>query len=143
MTRCIVGIILLVLGFVTSGLSQKNRGVDFATDFINLPYLKKGIQTYQNSSTDPAEDQFNDFGHWLYSNGDSDAVLVDVKGPGTIYRVWSTGNIGDTNRIKFYIDNDKIPRINETFNSFHNHQPLRQKPQVGSGAGDNYLAWWS
>lgn len=119
------------------------KGLPFAADFTNLPYFKTGTQAYQYSSTDPAEDQFNDYFHWLYTDKDSGAVLADIKGPGAIYRLWTTGNSGDTNRIKFYIDGATVPAINETFNSFHNHKPLRDKPQVGSGAGDNYLAWWS
>ncbi|RYU91231.1 DUF2961 domain-containing protein [Mucilaginibacter terrigena] len=114
-----------------------------AQSFADLPLYKTGTQTYQYSSTDPKEDQFKDFGNWLYTAPDSGAVLADIKGPGTIYRIWSTGNIGDTNRIKIYIDGEKTPRINQTFNQFHNKKPLRDKPQVGSGAGDNYLAWWS
>ena len=121
---------------------QTEHGLHFAEDFQSLPYFKTGIQTYQYSSTDPQEDQFNDYSHWLYTDKDSDAVLVDVKGPGTIYRIWSTGNIGDTNRIKIFIDGETKPRLDETFNEFHNHKPLRDKPQVGSG-GDHYLAWWS
>jgi hypothetical protein len=119
------------------------RGLQSAENFKNLPYFKTGTQTYQYSSTDPKEDQFNDYFHWLYTDADSNSVLADIKGPGTIYRIWSTGNVGDSNRLKIYIDGEKNPRINETFNSFHNHRPLRDKPQVGSGAGDNYLAWWS
>jgi hypothetical protein len=121
----------------------QTRGLAFAEDFINLPYLKTGIQTYQNSSTDPAEDQFNDNFHWLYSDSDSNAVLADIEGPGSLYRIWSTGNSGDTNRIKIYIDGKESPVLDETFNDFHSSPPLRDRPQVGSGAGDNYLAWWS
>lgn len=128
---------------VSAATAQLQRGLKMAEDLSNLPYFKTGTQTYQYSSTDPAEDQFNDFSHWLYSNADSNAVLADIKGPGTIYRIWSTGNIGDTNCIKMYIDGSNEPQIDETFNSFHNYKPLRDRPQVGSGAGDNYLAWWS
>ncbi|MEP6749540.1 MAG: DUF2961 domain-containing protein [Bacteroidota bacterium] len=118
------------------------RGIGFAEDFHNLPYFKTGIQTYQYSSTDPAEDQFNDYTHWLYSTKDSGAVLADIKGPGAIFRIWSTGNSGDSNRLKIYIDGKKAPAIDETFNDFHDHPPLRDRPQVGSG-GDKFLAWWS
>lgn len=123
--------------------AQSEKGLAFAQNFASLPYFKKGVQTYQYSSTDPKEDQFNDYFHWLYTDKDSGAVLADIKGPGTIYRIWSTGNVGDTARIKIYIDGEVKPRIDQTFNQFHNHKPLRDKPQVGSGAGDNYLAWWS
>jgi hypothetical protein len=118
------------------------KGLSFAEQFENLPYFKTGTQTYQNSSTDPAEDQFNDFSHWLYNDKDNNAVLVDINGPGCIYRIWSTGNDGDSNRIMIYLDGDTTARINESINNFHNHPPLRDKPQVGAG-GDKYLAWWS
>lgn len=121
----------------------KEKGLSFAERFEQLPYFKTGTQTYQYSSTDPAEDQFNDYFHWLRTEADSSAVLADITGPGCIYRIWSTGNVGDTNRIKIYLDGSLTPNIDTTFNSFHNYPPLRDKPQVGSGAGDNYLAWWS
>ena len=138
-------ILLLALAGITATApaQDKKKGLAFAQDFAGLPYLKRGTQALQFSSTDPNEDQFNDYSHWLYTDKDSSAVLADIKGPGTIYRIWSTGNSGDTNRIKIYIDGERKPRIDQTFNQFHNHKPLRDKPQVGSGAGDNYLAWWS
>ena len=123
-------------------VKPRNKGLKFASNFGALPILKTGTQTYQYSSTDPAEDQFNDYSHWLYTDKDSNAVLAEIEGPGTIYRIWSTGNSGDSNRIKVYIDGEKNPRIDNTFNEFHSHRPLRDKPQVGSG-GDHYLAWWS
>ncbi len=136
-------LVLSVIFCFKSNAQVLQRGLPFAENFKNLPYFKTGTQTYQYSSTDPAEDQFKDYFNWLYTDADSNAVLADIKGPGAIYRIWSTGNVGDTNRLKIYIDGEKNPRIDETFNSFHNHRPLRDKPQVGSGAGDNYLAWWS
>src|SRR5690349_14720608 len=123
---------ILLLSHWSSAFSQDATGVTFAGNFAGLPYFKKGVQSYQFSSTDPKEDQFNDFGHWLYTERDSGAVLADIRGPGTIYRIWSTGNIGDTNRIKIYFDGETKPRIDETFNDFHDHKPLRDKPQVGS-----------
>jgi hypothetical protein len=142
-TRYLLTLLISLSIFSANSISQTpGRGLSFAENFENLPYFKKGIQTYQFSSTDPAEDQFNDYFHWLYTDTDSTAVLADIKGPGTIYRIWSTGNSGDTNRLKIYIDGESKPRIDETFNSFHNHPPLRDKPQVGTG-GNNYLAWWS
>ena len=136
-------IIISLLATLQPNAQHLKKGLRFAESFADLPYLKTGTQTYQYSSTDPKEDQFNDYSHWLYTDKDSGAVLADIKGPGSIYRIWSTGNSGDTNRIKIYIDGEKNPRINQTFNAFHNHKPLRDRPQVGSGAGDNYLAWWS
>lgn len=137
-------IIAVLFFFVFSDTkAQTKKGLAFVQDFTSLPYLKKGVQTYQYSSTDPKEDQFNDYFHWLHTAKDSNAVLADIKGPGTIYRIWSTGNVGDTNRLKIYIDGETKPSIDQTFNQFHNSKPLRDKPQVGSGAGDNYLAWWS
>jgi hypothetical protein len=134
---------LFMLLAVQSSAQEVKKGLRFAENFADLPFLKTGTQTYQYSSTDPGEDQFNDYSHWLYADKDSGAVLADIKGPGAIYRIWSTGNVGDTNRIKIYIDGEENPRINQTFNEFHDHKPLRDRPQVGSGAGDNYLAWWS
>ena len=145
--KAVIISLLIVCSFIDS-YSQDNvnksdsRGLQFAEQFSNLPYFKTGTQTYQFSSTDPAEDQFNDFGHWLYNDQDSNSVLADISGPGCIYLIWSTGNNGDSDLLKVYIDGNKIAGINETFNQFHNYPPLRQKPQVGSG-GDKYLAWWS
>lgn len=140
---------LLIVCSVVSTYSQNitnvsnSKGLQFAEQFSNLPYFKTGTQTYQFSSTDPAEDQFKDFGHWLYTDTDSSSVLADIDGPGCIYRIWSTGNNGDSDRIKVYIDGNKKASIDQTFNQFHNYPPLRQKPQVGSEGEGKYLAWWS
>ena len=92
-------------------LITRDRGLTFTTRFEQLPYLKTGTQTYQYSSTDPAEDQFNDYFHWLRTESDSSAVLADINGPGCIYRIWSTGNVGDSNRIKIYLDGNPRPAI--------------------------------
>ena len=118
------------------------KGKQTAEEFSKLPYFKTGTQTYQFSSTDPAEDQFNDFGHWLYDDKNGNSVLADITGPGCIYRIWATGNNGDEDKIKIYIDGQEKPIVDETFNQFCNFPPLRQNPQVGYG-GDKYLAWWS
>jgi len=123
-------------------IAQQAKGLKFAERFADLPLLKKGVQTYQFSSTDPKEDQFNDYDHWLYSDADSNAVLADIRGPGTVYRIWSTGNRGDSDRIRVFVDGQSAASIDQTFNQFHDRPPLRQRPQVGAG-GDHYLAWWS
>ena len=50
---------------------------------------------------------------WLsyIDESDSSAVLADINGPGCIYRIWSTGNVGDSNRIKIYLDGNPRPAI--------------------------------
>lgn len=135
---------LLVLGATAFAAEPRPvpRGLSAALDFAGLPYFKTGTQTYQVSSTDPAEDQFEDYGHWLRTGRDGGAVLADIHGPGTLHRIWSTGNTGDVDRIQIYLDGHEKPDIDETLNQFHGHPPLRDRPQVGSG-GDVYLAWWS
>ena len=143
-----LSVLLISLAVVASCTSyNKNtivipKGKQAAENFSQLPYFKTGTQTYQFSSTDPAEDQFNDFGHWLYDDENGNSVLADITGPGCIYRIWATGNNGDQDKIKIYIDGEESPFIDETFNRFCSVPPLRQNPQVGFG-GDKYLAWWS
>ena len=136
-----VGALVLAMGAAAKGAEAK-RGLAAAEDFAGLPCFKDRTQTYQFSSTDPAEDQFNDYGHWLATDSQYGSVLANIQGPGCIYRIWSTGNDGDSDRIQIYLDGHKEPDIDQTFNVFHNRPPLMSRPQVGAG-GEHYLAWWS
>lgn len=137
-----LGLTVFFSGVCLASNSEALRGISAAENFAALPILRTGTQVYQFSSTDPAEGQFDDFGHWLSTNSDGGAVLADIRGPGTIYRIWSTGNDGQADRLQIYLDGHTTPDIDSSFNEFHSHPPLRDRPQVGSG-GENYRAWWS
>ncbi|RKX45309.1 MAG: hypothetical protein DRP64_04915 [Verrucomicrobia bacterium] len=38
--------------------------------------------------------------------------MLDLKGPGTVYRIWSTGFVPATDTVKVYFDGESTPRIN-------------------------------
>ena len=85
-------------------------GLNAISEFCRLPYLKLNTMGGGQSSTDPAQNN-RDFSNFLYStNGEE--VLLDLTGPGTIYRVWFTGFNPATDYIKVYFDGETTPRIN-------------------------------
>lgn len=85
-------------------------GLNAMSEFCRLPYLKLDTMGGGQSSTDPAENN-NDFSNFLYAtNGEQ--VLLDMIGPGTVYRLWFTGFDQATDYVKVYFDGETTPRIN-------------------------------
>ncbi|MDA0576809.1 MAG: DUF2961 domain-containing protein [Verrucomicrobia bacterium] len=74
------------------------------------------------SSVDPTggNDDFNNFA------GREDktwAVLADLKGPGYVTRFWTTGGKGSEQRLRFYFDGEKEPRIDATVAELRQGKP--------------------
>lgn len=56
----------------------------------------------------------NDFNNYVDRAGDRWAVLADLKGPGYVTRFWTTGGESAQQRLQFYFDGEKQPRIDAT-----------------------------
>ena len=78
--------------------------------FDRLPYLKLDTLGGGQSSTDPAENN-HDFNNFLYATNGQE-VLLDLTGPGTVYRLWFTGFDQATDYIQVFFDGETTPRIN-------------------------------
>ena len=85
-------------------------GLDAMTQFDRLPYLKLDTLGGGQSSYDRSGGNA-DFSNFLYAtNGEQ--VLLDLTGPGTVYRIWFTGFNQSTDYVKVYFDGESTPRIN-------------------------------
>ena len=118
-------------------------GLDSMAQFARLPYLKLDTLAGGQSSFDRAAHNA-DFCQFLYTNG-AEKVLLDVVGPGTVYRLWFTGFNQASDNIKVYFDGETTPRINlllrDMFNGTHTPflSPLVGDEVVSSGGFYCYL----
>ncbi|HWF19867.1 MAG TPA: DUF2961 domain-containing protein [Verrucomicrobiae bacterium] len=95
------------------------RGLDAITQFDRLPYLKPDTMEEGQSSFDRSGGN-SDFGNFLYRDPDgTNKVLLDVAGPGTVYRIWFTGFNQATDYIKVYFDGETTPRIDMLLNDLY------------------------
>ena len=62
------------------------------------------------SSADPTGGN-DDFNHYLREGPDGWVILADLKGPGFLSRFWITGGLDLDQRLRFYFDGEKTPRI--------------------------------
>ena len=85
-------------------------GLAAMQQFDRLPYLHFDVQAGGQSSYDRTGGN-EDSGNYLYTDAKGDDVLLDLKRPGTVYRLWVTGFVS-TARIKFYFDSETTPRVN-------------------------------
>lgn len=92
------------------------RGLDAITQFDRLPYLKFDTMEEGQSSFDRSGGNA-DFGNFLYLDSDgTNKVLLDVNGPGVVYRLWFTGFNAANDYIRVYFDGETTPRINMLLN---------------------------
>jgi hypothetical protein len=76
-----------------------------------LDTLAGGQSSYDRSGGN------TDSGKFLYQDALGDNVMLDLKGPGTVYRLWITGAVTAV-RIKFYFDGEATPRVNMLLEDF-------------------------
>ncbi len=75
----------------------------------NLPFLSLDEQARHASSYDRAANN-SDLGNAYGVDATGNAILLDARGPGCVYRIWFTG-FAATDKIHFYFDDEKTPRI--------------------------------
>lgn len=80
-------------------------------DFDGLPYFKEGTTIHQVSSYDRTGANGDGNGDFLYTAPDNWYVVLDESGPGTLYRIWMTGSIVPSSRIRIFFDNESQPRV--------------------------------
>ncbi len=108
------------------------RGVAALTSFDRLPYFRTGTTVHQASSFDRAGGNEDGQGAYLYPNPvTGGSVVLDAKGPGTLYRIWAV-NLQGT-RIRIYFDDEPAPRVDELDFDFFSgtHAPFLS-PLVGN-----------
>src|SRR5690349_12847034 len=94
--------------------------------------FRPGVRTYQYSSHEPSGGN-GDANNYLQITG-SELVLLDVKGPGCIYRMWWFGDNAASRNIHIYFDGATTPLVNMPLDQFFvgTHAPFLT-PLVGNG----------
>ncbi len=122
----------LTLSVPTNVAAAEPYGVDAMLQLDHLPYLQMDARAGGQSSYDRTGGN-NDYGNYLYTDANGDKVLLDLLGPGTVYRMWFTGFIPEQASIKVYFDGETTPRINMLIRDLvaGNHPPF-VTPLVGN-----------
>ena len=119
MRTLIVRVLLLlaVFGlpfFRASAVAAEPYGLSAMAQFERLPFLKTDTMAGGQSSYDRTGGN-DDTRKFLYTDATGN-VMLDVNGPGTLYRIWCTG-FGGSDTIKIYFDGEATPRINTQLNN--------------------------
>ena len=118
-------------------------GLNAMAQFERLPYLKLDTMAAGQSSFDRSGGNA-DAGNFLYIDG-TNKVLLDLQGPGTVYRMWFTGFDPAVDYIRVYFDGEATPRINMLLNDLFSGtnapflSPLVGNEAVSSGGYFCYL----
>lgn len=110
-------LVVIALNFAanqTLAAASEPYGLNAMAEFERLPYLKPDTMAGGQSSFDRTGGNA-DAGNFLYTDG-TNKVLLDLKGPGTVYRMWFTGFDPTVDYIQVYFDGETIPRINMLLN---------------------------
>jgi len=124
--------------------ASEPKGLAAITSFDRLPYFKVDTAGGGFSSTDPAAGN-SDNNNFRYTDATGDKVMLDMVGPGTVYRIWVTGFDQPTTYIKIYLDGVPVPQINMLMKNFFAGTnapflaPLVGNDQVSSGGFYCYL----
>ena len=114
-------VLLLLMGLnmvipMSNAAATEPYGLSAMQQFERLPYLKLDTLAGGQSSFDRSGGN-GDTGVFLYTEG-SDKVMLDLKGPGVVYRIWTTG-MGSSDYIKAYFNGETTPRINMLWSALY------------------------
>ncbi len=134
----------LVVVLATAGTvcAMPPVGLETWEQFGRLGELRTSVRTHQVSSYERFGGN-KDSANFLETVG-SENVLMDVKGPGCIYRIWMTG-INPNAMIRIYFDGSATPAVEMTLGDFFSGlnapflRPLVGDDDYSSGAFICYL----
>lgn len=146
--RVAVGLLLLLVQLSLASASAQGNTVPYGLDAMlqldRLPYLKSGTVAGGQSSYDRSGAN-KDFSNFLYTDSNGDQVLLDLAGPGTVYRMWFTGFVPWDARLKVYFDGESSPRLDMLLSEMvaGDHAPflapLVGNAEVSSGGAYSYV----
>jgi hypothetical protein len=119
------------------------EGDQALTAIDGLPLLDLDGRSRHASSYDRTGGN-TDWGNALGMDAAGDAILLDARGPGCVYRVWFT-NFAATDRIHVYFDDEPTARIDMLLGTFFGGQsapftaPLVGGDMVSSGGYFSYV----
>lgn len=91
-------------------LTVNQFGLAAMLQFERLPFLKPNVQAGGQSSYDRTGGNA-DWNNFLGTDANGDAILCDLRGVGTVYRIWATGFDENFARINIYFDGESTPRV--------------------------------
>lgn len=101
-----------------SGLLDDMTNLAAMAEYSDPPYTAKQFSSYDRASTTPADPKTwfanNDYDNYLRTEdhvGRKEFVMADMRGPGTITRIWSPNPSGT---IRIYLDGSDEPAIAAT-----------------------------
>ncbi|MDQ0058757.1 glycoside hydrolase family 172 protein [Paenibacillus harenae] len=102
-----------LLGLDEDQAAPEAYGLEAMTSLERLPYLNTSTFAGMASSYDRSEGNSDGFGYsnFLYEDEHGDKVMLDLEGPGTIYRMWFTGYDPIEANVKVYFDGEETPRV--------------------------------
>jgi YVTN family beta-propeller protein len=150
MKKRLVVLALLMLAFQLTASTPANAaaaepyGLGALLQLDRLPYLKSDTLAGGQSSYDRYGGNI-DSNNYLSSEPNGDKVLLDLQGPGVVYRMWFTGFIPEQASIRVYFDGEAVPRIDMLIDDLAagNHPPflapLVGNERVSSGGYYSYV----
>lgn len=111
--------LLVVAGAALLSAGCGQRAVPTYAQFLHtlaVPDRLARLDTPQSelvSSYDPSGGN-DDFNNFAGREGTNWAVLADLRGPGWVSRFWTTGGASAGQRLQFYFDGERQPRIDAT-----------------------------
>ena len=126
--------------FVSYGYANLTEELEKYLSVTHLPeFLPEGAICAQESSYDRSggndDEAIGD--NAFFKVEDGKLVLVDLKGPGTIYRIWTPTPTDDI--VEFYFDGEKSPRVRVPFKDLFTGKVYPFiSPLCGREAGGNY-----
>lgn len=137
----LIGLVSILVAYLPA-MAGSPVGLDAVTQWGRLTEIRDGVRTYQASSHDPSGGN-GDTGQYRYTVG-QEQVLLDVAGPGCIYRIWMTGQ-SSTGIVRIYLDQAAAPAFEMTLGDFFSGTtspflaPLVVNDDVSSGGFICYL----
>ncbi len=105
----VCAVVLMLLVPRTPAAATEPYGLSAMSGFYRLPYLKLDTMGGGQSSYGRSGGNF-DHNNFLYVTNAA-KVLLDLNGPGTVYRMWFTGFASGADWIQVYFDGEPTPRI--------------------------------
>jgi len=122
--------LLCFLSVCVPAVANGPIGMQAIEQFDRISELRQGVRAHQYSSHDPTGRNYDWNGNLGFEG--NERVLLDVKGPGCIYRIWLTGH-GENAFIRIYFDGAATPLVEmEIGDFFSGTQPPFLSPLVGN-----------
>jgi hypothetical protein len=102
----VAGYLIAIMLLSGCAVLQEPRGAAAMARFDRLPCFKTGTTIHQVSTFDRGGGNADGSHFYLYQQADGFVVLDEV-GPGTVYRIWATGNSGVVGRMRMYFDGEQ------------------------------------